>query len=51
MNYQTDDILRKKARTVEKVDNRILTLLKDMAETMYNANGAGLAAPRKRLIH
>ena len=34
MNYQTDDILRKKARVVEKVDGRILTLLEDMAETM-----------------
>ena len=46
MNYQTDDILRKKARVVEKVDGRILTLLEDMAETMYDANGAGLAAPQ-----
>lgn len=46
MNYQTDDILRKKARDVEKVDGRILTLLEDMAETMYDANGAGLAAPQ-----
>ena len=46
MNYQTDDILRKKARAVEKVDGRILTLLEDMAETMYDANGAGLAAPQ-----
>lgn len=44
MNYRTDDILRKKARIVEKVDGRILALLEDMAETMYEANGAGLAA-------
>ena len=46
MNYQTDDNLRKKARVVEKVDSKILTLLEDMAETMYDANGAGLAAPQ-----
>lgn len=46
MNYQKDDILRKKARTVEKFDFRTRTLLEDMAETMYHSNGAGLAAPQ-----
>lgn len=54
MNYQTDDILRKKAKNVNLVDKKILTLLEDMAETMYQANGAGLAAPQigilKRLV-
>lgn len=44
MNYQTDEILRKKAKAVEKIDSRILTLLEDMVETMYHADGAGLAA-------
>lgn len=46
MNHQTDDILRKKAKVVEKINNRVLTLLGDMAETMYHADGAGLAAPQ-----
>lgn len=41
-----DDILRKKCRPVEIIDNRILTLLDDMAETMNQANGVGLAAPQ-----
>lgn len=41
-----DDILRKKCRTVDKIDGRILVLLEDMAETMYEANGVGLAAPQ-----
>lgn len=50
INFQTDDILRKKAGTVEKIDNRIPTLLEDMAETMYNANGAGLAAPQVGIL-
>jgi peptide deformylase len=50
MHYQTDDILRKKSRAVEKIDSKILTLLKDMAETMYNANGAGLAAPQVGIL-
>lgn len=41
-----DDILRKKSKEVEVIDDRVLTLLKDMAETMHKANGAGLAAPQ-----
>lgn len=43
---QGEDILRKECRTVEKVNQNILTLLDDMAETMYDANGVGLAAPQ-----
>ncbi|AZV56350.1 peptide deformylase [Clostridium sp. AWRP] len=42
-----DEILRKKCRAVEKVDDRILTLLKDMADTLHNTeNGAAIAAPQ-----
>lgn len=41
-----DDVLRKHARRVEKFDKRLWTLLDDMAETMYDADGAGLAAPQ-----
>ena len=39
-----DDILRKKSRPVEKFDERLWQLLDDMRETMYLANGVGLAA-------
>lgn len=39
-----DDILRKKSRPVEKFDERLWQLLDDMKETMYLANGVGLAA-------
>lgn len=39
-----DPILRKKSRKVEKFDERLFTLLDDMADTMYLANGVGLAA-------
>ncbi|MBR2499905.1 MAG: peptide deformylase [Clostridia bacterium] len=47
LNIQDDaDILRKKSREVTLIDNRILTLLDDMAETMYAADGVGLAAPQ-----
>ena len=41
-----DDILKKKSRPVEKIDERVLTLLDDMKDTLYKANGAGLAAPQ-----
>lgn len=45
-----DDILRKKCRDVEKIDERILTLLDDMADTMNAANGVGLAAPQVGIL-
>ena len=41
-----NETLRKKSREVEKIDERIITLLDDMAETMYAAGGVGLAAPQ-----
>lgn len=49
-----DPILRKNAKQVTKFDERLHRLLDDMAETMYDANGVGLAAPQvaisKRVI-
>lgn len=49
-----DPVLRKIARPVREVDDKIAKLLKNMAETMYHANGVGLAAPQvgisKRVI-
>lgn len=41
-----DDILRKKSRKVEVIDDRIITLLDDMLETMRSRDGVGLAAPQ-----
>ena len=41
-----DDILRKHARKVAKFDRRLGALLDDMADTMYEADGVGLAAPQ-----
>lgn len=53
-NYKTDDILRKKSKYVDKINKRTLQLIDDMAETMYSADGVGLAAPQvgilKRII-
>lgn len=39
-----DEILRKKAEPVDIVDDEIKKLVNDMAETMYNEPGVGLAA-------
>lgn len=39
-----DDILRKKSREVTVFDERLHTLLDDMFDTMYSAEGVGLAA-------
>lgn len=41
-----DETLRKKAREVTVFDERLHQLLDDMAETMYENNGIGLAAPQ-----
>ena len=49
-----NSFLRKKASFVDKIDDEIKKLLSDMLETMYNANGIGLAATQigvdKRVI-
>ncbi|WP_294402129.1 peptide deformylase [uncultured Clostridium sp.] len=45
-----DDVLRKKCREVEEIDKRTLTLIKDMFETMYDADGVGLAAPQVGIL-
>lgn len=41
-----DPVLRRPAKPVERVTKRIQKLIRDMADTMYAANGAGLAAPQ-----
>ena len=41
-----DDTLRKHCKVQEKFDRRLAVLLKDMADTMYKAEGVGLAAPQ-----
>ena len=45
-----DPILNKKCRPVEKFDRKLAVLLEDMAETMHQANGVGLAAPQVGML-
>jgi len=41
-----DPILKKKASSVSQVDDSVRSLVNDMFETMYAADGVGLAAPQ-----
>ena len=49
-----DEILKKQAKEVTEMTPKIEELVDDMFETMYDANGCGLAAPqvgiRKRIV-
>ena len=41
-----EPVLRKKSKVVKEINDRIIELLDDMADTMYEADGVGLAAPQ-----
>ena len=49
-----DEVLNKTCKEVKEITPRIQELIEDMLETMYEANGVGLAAPQvgilKRLV-
>ena len=45
-----DLVLKQQAQPIERIDKTIRTLLDDMAETMYAANGVGLAAPQVGIL-
>lgn len=51
-NIRIDDdpLLRKQSREVTKFDNRLKYLVEDMFETMYHAEGVGLAAPQVGIL-
>ena len=44
LRYEGDEILKKKSREVEQIDDRMQELIDDMIETMHKYNGVGLAA-------
>ena len=50
IRVEGDPLLRKISKKVEKIDDRILTLIEDMKETMYKADGVGIAAPQVGIL-
>ncbi len=54
IRLQGDPVLNKVCKEIKEVTPRLLVLIEDMLETMYEANGVGLAAPQvgilKRLV-
>ncbi|MBD5096917.1 MAG: peptide deformylase [Lachnospiraceae bacterium] len=45
-----DEVLRKVCKPIEKMTPRLQTLIDDMFDTMYEANGVGLAAPQVGIL-
>ncbi len=45
-----DPVLAKRAKEVTKLDERTVELIEDMLDTMYEANGVGLAAPQVGIL-
>ena len=54
LRIEGDPILRKTSKEVKEITPKIVELVDDMLETMYEANGVGLAAPQvgvlKRIV-
>lgn len=54
LRYDGDEILRKRSREIEVIDDKIKELAQDMMETMHKWDGLGLAGPQvgvlKRII-
>lgn len=50
LRYEGDPILRKTSKEVKEVTPKIRELIDDMLETMYEANGVGLAAPQVSVL-
>ena len=45
-----DSLLRKRSKKIKTIDTRLKILLDDMLETMYDAEGVGLAAPQVGIL-
>ena len=54
LRYGNDEILKKRAREIEVIDDKIKQLAQDMLDTMHKYEGVGLAGPQvgilKRII-
>lgn len=45
-----DPVLTKECRKIDRMTERLATLIDDMLDTMYEANGVGLAAPQVGIL-
>jgi peptide deformylase len=45
-----DEVLNKKAKEITEVNERTIVLINDMLDTMYEAEGVGLAAPQVGIL-
>lgn len=54
LRYENDEILQKRSKEIEVIDEKIKELAQDMVETMHKWDGVGLAGPQvgvlKRII-
>ena len=50
IRIQGDPVLEKKCKEVKEITPRIRELIEDMIDTMYEANGVGLAAPQVGIL-
>lgn len=50
IRLEGDEILRKKCKEIKELTPRIKILIEDMIETMYQANGVGLAGPQVGIL-
>lgn len=50
IRLSTEELLRKTCKEVKNITPNVITLLEDMAETMYDSNGVGLAAPQVGIL-
>ncbi len=50
IRLDSDPVLRKISKPVKEITDRTKILIEDMIETMYDANGVGLAAPQVGIL-
>lgn len=50
IKFLGEDCLRKKCKEVSEITPRVQVLIEDMLDTMYEANGVGLAAPQVGIL-
>ena len=50
IRIQGDPVLEKKCREITEMTPKLQTLIEDMLDTMYEANGVGLAAPQVGIL-